>query len=69
MLGNCAKSLKILLVCDVNTLNAERMGKFGDVVKQVKKLFPKITLVTETRLIVTKCDEEDPQSIYYSLLD
>ena len=54
-LAKTARSLKILLVCDLPCLKAERMGVFGIFLEQIQFLFPKLSLINETRLIVTKC--------------
>ena len=41
-LAKTAKTLKVLLICDLPCIQAERMGVFGDLLKQIKRLFPKL---------------------------
>ena len=44
------------------------MGVFGEIVKQIQILFPKLSIENETSLIATKCSEETiPESVVYNL--
>ena len=63
-LAKTAKTLKVLLICDLPCIQGQRMGGFSDLLKQIKLLFPQLQLQTETKLIVTKCtDEFSPKGI------
>jgi hypothetical protein len=58
-IADSARSIKVIVVVDINCINVARGKHFEDCFKQIKELIPKFNPKTDCSLLVTKASKKD----------